>query len=300
MPNASCPASNETRLQLVLPVPICEPFPEEKHNEPKKWLALIKSIISFLTKTQKYSAHAFLAFFGLHISTVVLPGLGLSAASSQEYFEMTRNVYLAPLFEVPFVYGAAAVHVFSGVLERILRLITSSKKQVFSERTLIIKDVRRDDIGLGGLGSIFGFGFKKSWISSTVPALTPLTFSGYVLSIVLAYHTWKMKWAPTLVDGGSSLITMRYVTHYLSPSLNGRIVAVFNYSMLALLLWVSFYHIVSGLFKYRRQFSSRAKKMAYVVITVFTTLSFISIGRLSRWPVETGFMGAQFNKYLLK
>lgn len=301
MSHVLSPASTQALLREVAPLPINGPPPNEYKEKPKKESNLIKTIVSFLLKTQKYSAYGFLAFFGLHISsTVVAPGLGVSMGASQDYFEITRNIYLLPLFEYPIVHCCAFIHVFSGIGIRVLRLISASKKhRVVAERDIIIQDERRDDIGLGGIGSIFGFGFKKSWISSTFPSLTPLTFSGYVMGTALAYHTWKMKWAPTLVDGDSSLITLSYVTHYLHRAVNGKTLAAFNFVMLGLLLWVSLYHVVSGLFKFRRQFSPRAKKIAYGIITVFTSLSLISIGRMMLWPLDLGFMGKQFNKYLV-
>lgn len=288
-------------LQQVAPLPMNELVPEESADAPKKQPKLVKSIISFLLKAQKYSAYGFLAFFGLHASSVVVaPALGISSTGIQDYFEMTRAVYLSPLFEYPVVHGCALAHVFSGVSIRILRLLSSQRtKRATAERDIVIQDVQREDIGLGGIGSIFGFGFKKSWISSTIPSLTPLTFSGYVLSVGLLYHMWKMKWRPIIVDGDSSLVTLNFITHYLSPEINGKGWAAFNLAMLGLLLWVSFYHMVSGLFKYRRQVSSRAKKIAYGIITAFTTMSFISIGRFMLWPLDVSFIGKQFNKYLL-
>lgn len=302
MRNVLSPTSTPTLLKQVSPLPINELLPDEDAKPVKKEAGIVKRIASFLLKAQKYSAYAFLGFFGLHISaTVVAPGLGVSQKSFQDCFEMTRSIYMLPIFEYPFVYGAAAIHLSSGIIVRALRFIESEKRRgVIHERNIVIQDERREDIGLGGIGSIFGFGFKKSWISQTIPSLTPLTFSGYITAIVLGYHTWKMKWAPMLVDGDSSLISLNFITHYLNQSINGRSLAIFNFGMLALLLWVSFYHIVSGLFRYRRQFSSRAKKIAYGVITVFTSLSFIGIGRFVLWPLELGFIGSQFNKYLMK
>lgn len=296
--------SNRTEAQLhqVAPLPITEPFPEDTIPVSRKHRNILQSIISVLLKTQKYAAYGFLSFFGLHISsTVVTTGLGINATLSQNYFEMARAIYSRSFFEYIFVYGCGIVHVLSGVIVRMLRFVSFlQKKSVTTERDIIINDERTKDIDSEGLWSIFGYGFKKLWIFSTIPSLNPLTFSGYVMATALSYHLWKMKWAPTLVDGDTALINLKYVTHYLSRSVNGTALAALNLSMLALLLWVSFYHIFSGLFKYRRQFSSKAKKIAYGVISVFTTLSLLSIRRLMLWSVETGFIGAQFNKYLMR
>lgn len=284
-------------LRHIVPEPLEQLAPEPGSPDPAAKPQLWKSIIKILSGVQKYSAYGFLGFFGLHIaSTVVVPGLGINAGTSQEIFEMSRNVYLGYLFEPIAVYGAAIVHMASGVALRVCRLASSPRAR--KENDIIIKDGARDDIGLGGIGTVIGLGFKKSWISLTFPSFTPLTFSGYVMAASLGFHCLKMRLGPMQIDGDSSLVTLHYVTHYLRQSFYGRYGTALNTVMLALLLWVSFYHIVSGLFKYRKQFSLRAKKIAYGVIGTFTALSFISILRLRKWDLEVGFIGDQFAKYL--
>ncbi|GEQ68687.1 hypothetical protein JCM33374_g2355 [Metschnikowia sp. JCM 33374] len=290
-------------LTPVVPQPIEQVFSDIKNasSEPsKKNRELIRKVLQALQKTQKYSAYAFLAFFGLHISSVVVaPALGVSAEKSQDFFEMSRAVYMNPLFEYPITYAAAGVHVACGVFARVVRsLFSPAKKLSRKERDIVIHDQHRDDIGLGGIGTILGLGYKKSWISSKMPALTPLTFSGYVMAGALAYHFYRMKYGAVVVDGDSALVTLNFVTHYLHQSFYGRLGALFNYAMLGLLSWVSFYHTISGLFKYRRQFSLRARKIAYTVIGVFSGLSFIAMTRFRSWDLETGFVGKQFAKYL--
>lgn len=292
-------------LTQVAPEPLDFILPDEESSEslasPRPKLpGYLKRILLALGKAQKYSAYGFLAFFGLHLSSsIVAPAIGVPAEKCQEFFEMTRAVYLLPLFEYPIVFGCAGIHVASGFAVRVLRLLMSKQKvRRARESQIIIQDDYRDDIGLGGLGTILGLGFKKSWISANFPSFTPLTFSGYVMALALGFHVYKMRLAPAAIDGDSSLINLNFVTHYLHQSFYGKVGALFNYSMLALLLWVSLYHMVSGLFKYRRQFSLRAKKIAYGVIGFFTGLSLISITRLRLWPLDLGFIGTQFAKYL--
>lgn len=278
-----------------LELPLLNPTDANPYN-PKKHVW--KRILGKLGQIQKYSAYGFLGFFGLHItSTVFAPGLGVNLNRCQELFEMCRNVYLGPLFEYSAIYATAGVHVAAGIAMRLLRG-PGSRKAAGAKSEVIIKDGERDDIGLGGVGSLLGLGYKKSWISTHFPSLTPLTFSGYIMLGALGYHFFKMKLAPMLVDGDSSLITLRYVTHYLRQSYYGPVGQAFNYGMLILLVGLSFYHIVSGLFKYRRQFKIRAKKIAYGIIGTCTVLSLISMARLSRWNLETGFMAKQFALYL--
>ncbi|KAM9928829.1 hypothetical protein OXX59_001589 [Metschnikowia pulcherrima] len=290
-----------SNLTQVLPQPLERAFSENSSsNEPsKKNRELIKKVLLALQKAQKYSAYGFLAFFGLHVSSVVVaPALGINAGKCQDFFEMTRAIYLSPLFEYPATYITAGVHVMSGFMARLVRSFSSPKKLSRAERDIVIKDQHRDDIGLGGIGTVLGLGYKKSWISAHFPALTPLTFSGYVMATALGYHLYRMKIGALLVDGDSALINLNFVTHYLHQSFYGKAGAVLNYFMLGLLSWVSFYHTISGLFKYRRQFSLRARKIAYTVIGLFSGLSFIAITRMKRWDLDTGFVGRQFAKYL--
>lgn len=282
---------NDLRTVVPEPVEVIPPNPPQKHY--------LHRIIAFLQKTQKYSAYGFLTFVGLHVSSVVVaPALGIHAGRCQEFFEMTRAVYLSPLFEYPIIFLASGVHLAAGVATRALRGMTPKKRIKRRESDILIHDARRDDIGLGGLGTIFGLGFKKSCISSHFPSFTPLQVSGYVMALALGYHVYKMRFAPAMIDGDSSLINLNFVTHYLRQSFYGIRGVVLNNTMLALLSWVSFYHMVSGLFKYRRQFSLRAKKIAYTVISLFTGLSFVAATRMRVWELDTGFIGRQFGKYL--
>ncbi|KAF3988439.1 hypothetical protein FT663_03291 [Candidozyma haemuli var. vulneris] len=288
-------------LRQVVPDPLDEIYPEDEPQyvpePPKKtWVHKASSI---LLNVQKYSAYGFLGFYGLHTaSTVIVPGLGISQATCQDIFEMCRNVYMAPLLEPAMVNLTAVLHIGAGLALRLVRMVARRKKAQKRERDIIIKEEDRDDIGLGGIGTIFGLGFKKSWISSNFPSFTPLTFSGYVFTAALAYHYAKMKLGPVAIDGDSSLVTLSYVTHYFQQSHLGQVGCWLNYGMLALVSWVSFYHVVSGLFKYRRQFSLRAKKIAYGVIAFLTGLSVVSMTRMRHWELEVGFLGKQFAKYL--
>lgn len=285
-------------LQQVVPQPEEAAIPDVP--PPRKYPAYMRKLVALFSSVQKYSAYTFLAFFGLHItSTVVVPGLGVSATKCNDIFEMCRSVYFGPGMESVFVYGAAGLHVASGLAVRLLRQFSRHKTQKRPpKKDLVIRDPSRDDIGLGGLATLWGLGYKRSWISTHFPTFTPLTFSGWVMAAAATYHWAKMRWAPLLVDGDSALVTLLYVGHYLHRSPYGRWGRGLNTAMLALLVWVSFYHSVSGLFKYRRQVSARAKKIAYGVIGVMTGLGAIAVGRMSLWPLEGGFVGRQYGRYL--
>lgn len=230
-------------------------------------------------------------------STVILPGLGIPTSTTHECFEMARNVYMGPVTEPLLVAAPAIVHVTCGILLRGIRMATAPAKRP-RERDIVIQDESRDDIGLGGLATIVGLGYKKSWISTNFPSLTPLSASGYVLAAAVGYHYFRMKWSPAAIDGDSSLITLAYVTHYLRDPNWLFLGKLFNGGMLLILLWGSFYHIVSGILRYRRLLSMRARKNAYGVIAVLTGLSVISLTRFARWDLHTGFIGRKFASYL--
>lgn len=284
-------------LAAVEPQPI--ELPEDTLKPIPRKKSVLAQVAAQLVKIQKFSAYGFLGFVGLHATTVVvLPGLGIGLQRNQEVFEMTRNIYLSPLFEWPFVVGTVLVHVTSGVCLRFITPYIRRTVRPRKENEIIIKDGRRDDIGLGGVGTILGLGFKKSWISSTFPSLTPLSFSGYIMAVSLGFHYYFMRYLPATVDGDLLLITLKYVTHYLRQSSLGRPGTLLNTMMLLTLLYASFYHMVTGMFKYRRQFSMRAKKIAYSVIGSLSLLSAVSIFRFRVGTLDTGFMGRQFAKYI--
>lgn len=280
-------------LREITPEPLNH-IDEPATPRKRPWL---RKAASVLLQIQKYLAYGFLAFYGIHVTlTVVLPGLGVLPSVAQDFFEMGRNVYMGPM-EPLFVGIPAVLHLSSGILLRGIRMATQ-KPRPQRETDIIIRDGNRDDIGLGGLGTVVGLGYKKLWISSRFPGLTPLAVSGYVLAAALAFHYWKMRWLPALVDGDSSLVTLAYVTHYLRGHVVGHVTSAFHAFMLLALLWGSFYHIVSGLFKYRRQLSLAAKKKAYAIIAVLTLLSAISVFRIRSWDLQTGFLAKAFARYL--
>lgn len=263
------------------------------HSQNDVWL---RKIIRVLTPIQKYSSMGFASFLGLHVTSVaILPGLGVPLAESQQVFEMARALYKwAPLEK--FILISVGIHVFSGIGLRIARTVlgTRRKKRNTFEP---IKSPQDDDIGLGGITSLLGLGYRRSWISTQFPGLSPLSFSGYVLLPLIAFHYYKFVMRPLQVDGDAALVNLHYVTYVLKGSAWGPIGNWINTLMLAGLVWVGMYHAVSGVMRYQRWFSAKSRKWGYVVINSAAALAIVSITRLRMLKLDTDYVGRRFLAY---
>lgn len=281
-------------LREILPIPVeLEPVDERKAKSGLQWLP-------GLMRTHRYSAYTFLGFLGIHATSVMLvPVLPIEPGIKQEVFEMARSVYHSLPQVENVVLGAALTHVVTGIWMRILRRKKSKPrhKQLLQEPP-IISDPTRSDIGLGGITSLLGLGFKKSWISQQVPGLSPLAFSGYVLIPFLLVHFAKFRWLPIFVDGDLSLVNLEYITYYLthSPIRGGNVLNAFN---LITLVWVTLYHVVSGMLRYNHKYSVNWKRFGYLLINSFTAVGLFAIWKYRSNSVEsTGFIATTFKKYL--
>lgn len=295
---------------------------EEKQENRRIWrISMIKKIIPYFIKIQKYSAYSMMGFLGIHLtSVIVIPGLGIPIKICQEFFEMGRNIYHGiPCFEETMIIGMSFIHVLSGISLRFLRNRLNSDKQIMnktkqqnhnhnhnqiSNGETIIHDDRRDDIGLGGITGLIGLGYRKSKISMIWPNMNPLQFSGYLLIPLVGYHFLKFRQIPIWIDDDSSLINLNYISYVLNKSpLSGsmmtKIGKSFNWMMLIGLCWNGMYHFTSGWLKIGKKFSINWKKLAYLIINGITLLGIISLSRLSKLKInESGFLGKLFMKYI--
>ena len=275
-----------------LPDPTFNAHSPHSHNDP--WL---RKIIRVLVPIQKYSSMGFASFLGLHVTSVaIIPGLGAPLPESQQIFEMGRALYQwAPVEK--FIFISLGIHVVSGISLRIARTVlgTRRKKRNSFEP---IKSPEDDDIGLGGITSLLGLGYRRSWISTQFPGLSPLSFSGYVLMPLLAYHYYKFRLRPLQVDGDSSLVNLHYVAYVLKGSVWGHIGNWVNTLLLAGLVWVTMYHWVTGVMRYQRWFSARSRWWGYVVINSVRELGMVSITRLRMLKLDTDYVGRHFMAYV--
>lgn len=284
-------------LKEILPVPVeIEILDHEKKEKPGfQW-------IHGLGKIHRYSAYCFLGFLGIHATSVVLvPVLPIEPGIKQDVFEMARGIYHSLPQVENVVLGAGISHVVAGMLSRILRSRTKSqnkRKLQLLQQSPIITDPTRSDIGLGGITSLLGLGFKKSWISLKIPGLSPLAFSGYILIPFLLVHFTKFRWLPISLDGDLSLINLNYITYYLnhSPIRGGNVINIFN---LIMLVWLTLYHVVSGMLTFNHKYSVNWKRFGYFVINTFSAIGLFAIWKYKANTVDsTGFIATTFKKYL--
>lgn len=277
-------------------------LPEKSHDEHVHKPVLTR-ILKMLVQTQKYLAYTLTCFLGLHLTLVIaVPGVGAPLSVAQEVFEMARNVYHGvPYFEELAILGAAGVHITAGIGIRWIRALLRPKKRphkaTHSADGPMITDLTRDDIGLGGITSIIGLGYRRLWISKQFPTVSPLAFLGYVLVPLAAYHYLKFRLAPCWVDGDLSLVSLNYVTHYLRESLLGYAGQVLNTAALALLVWTGLYHTTSGLLRLTHKFSANWKRLGYFVINGGCVAALVAVYRIRGMGLDLGFMGRQFSAY---
>ncbi|CUM63037.1 uncharacterized protein PRCAT00000600001 [Priceomyces carsonii] len=290
-------------LHEIAPTPINLSLEEQIPSSETNVSPFLKKLLLYLLKIQKYSAYTFTGFLGLHLTSVVIvPGLFAPLSIAQDVFEMSRAVYQSvPNFENIAIIGSSMLHVISGIGIRLIRAKLRQNKTHKNPAVMepIITDTERDDIGLGGITALIGLGYKKSWIATKFPTLTPLSFSGYCLLPLVGYHFFKFRYLPVSIDGDSSLINLEYISYYLTHSSLKNLGNRINYFMIVMLLWVMSYHSVSGLLKYNKKYSLTAKKCGYVIINSITVVGLLSLSRFRGLTVDSsGYFAKQFIKYL--
>lgn len=292
---------NPVSLEEVLLTELLHP--EKSHRDEHPHRPILTRILKTLVLTQKYLAYTITCFLGLHLTLVIaVPGLGAPLSVAQEVFEMARNVYHGmPYFEELAIMGAAGIHIVSGIGIRWLRATLRPKKRphkaTHSADGAVITDLTRDDIGLGGIASVVGLGYRRLWISKQFPTVSPLAFLGYILVPLVAYHFAKFRLAPCWVDGDLSLVNLNYVTHYLGESNLGYSGCVLNTAALSLLVWTGLYHATSGMLRFTHKFGANWKRLGYVVINGGCLVALVAVYRMRSMGLDLGFMGRQFSAY---
>lgn len=262
-------------------------------NGVDEWL---KRLVRILVPVQKISSVGFASFLGIHLtSVVVVPGLGIPLPESQQIFEMARALYQWAPFE-NIILGCAGVHIAAGIGLRLARTILGTRKL----KRRGYRPIHRpddEDIGLGGITSLLGLGYRRSWISTVIPSMSPLAFSGYASIPLVLFHYFKFRLRPVSIDGDSALVNLHYVPFVLKGSAWGTLGNWINVLSLGALVWVVLYHWVSGVMRYQGWFSPASKKWGYFVISTISVLGAISMGRLSRLPLDMDFAGKRFMLY---
>lgn len=259
-------------------------------------------VVPLLRRAQRYSAYGFLLFLGIHACLVLLvPALPLSSGLlASQTFAMARAVYLdTPGVEPLLVIGSAAVHITCGVCLRIWRAFRAASPPRRAPRAnVVIKDGARPDVGLGGMSALLGLGYRTAWIARQVPGMLPLSFSGYILALLVTIHACKFRGVPYYVDGDSSSVGLEYVAYSLAQ--NRRAAAVANSCLLYALVTVAAYHVILGWLRFTRRHTLRWKRAGYVGIVSTVVLAWSSLSNIKHWyalDALQGFLGKAYARY---
>ncbi|KAI0401658.1 hypothetical protein F4802DRAFT_579348 [Xylaria palmicola] len=190
--------------------------------------------IFYLTRIQRYSSYTFTFFAGLHFTnTSLIPLIYRSVPYSDPFLLMTRELYQTRLTEPLLVALPALAHVVSGLAIRLLRR-NQNKKRYYGDAN----------------PGFWSSAHTKTTLSSATshassfriwPALSNISTSGYVFTVLMASHVAMNRVVPILVDGDSSNIGLEFVAHGFARH------ALSSYAAYALLLSVGVGHMVWGM-----------------------------------------------------
>lgn len=247
---------------------------------------------SLLRDVQRWTAYGAVSFAAVHWASVGLIPAIAPRPVAQQVFEMARALYLNDVGDM--VLGVSVVgHIVLGITLRITRWFYRRQRSMGNggkSRTKTPIHESELAIGLGGVGSLLGLGYKRSWISQVVPLLNPISLSGYLTIIPLAYHVYKFRLAPILVDGDSNMISLDFVGYYLGLWV--------NWVMLVGLGFVGTYHFVSGGLWMQRKYGATWKKIGYGVLVGVWTMATVLLIRLLAIEDTAGFIAKTFTRYL--
>ncbi|QPG74928.1 hypothetical protein FOA43_002266 [Brettanomyces nanus] len=292
-------------LQQVPPEPIQPEILEKAPGIPitspsNTQTPFLSHSISVLAFIQKYSVIPFSLFTFIHLSGVVITPALFGIDPGNEVIDIGREVYQTSLTE-PIIIGSVISHASSGILLNLFRRILRYKKYGSSryipkeEKSTIkttkdkeeVKDVNE---GLGGLSSFLGLGSKKA-LTYRLFGISPISFSGYILCVLLSAHVIKLRFNPLQVDGDSSYVDLSYLSYCISKV--GAIIPVYT-----LFVFTGAYHMITGANRFFKLFSKKARKVAYFGIYSLSFLAFVSLIRIARMDPVTGTMAARFHEYL--
>lgn len=158
-----------------------------------------------MSRIQRYSSYATGVFAALHVLNVsLLPAITRSAASSETFLLMTRELYQTPLTEPLLVALPVFAHVGSGIALRLLRRWQNMKRYGGSTPGMYALHQMRD----AWAGRAVGASAARLW-----PSLSYISVSGYALSLFYGAHVFVNRVLPLAVEGDSSNVGLAYVAH---------------------------------------------------------------------------------------
>lgn len=234
---------------------------------------------------QRYTVLPFSIFTLIHVSSVVVAPTLFGTDVANQMITMGRELYQVPLVEIGMLVSIGA-HLLSGVslnlLRRYLRYLkygTARQRVPRGARNEYKRtdgdEVRDVDAGLGGISAFLGLGARKA-LSWRLLGLSPLSFSGYALTLLLAGHVYYERVEPLIVHGESGFVDLGFVSKALHEK--GSTVAV---SLLLLVLTAS-YHLSTGWNWLMGKFKPRDRMLCYCTIGILGTLAASTLSILSR------------------
>ncbi|VVT54735.1 uncharacterized protein SAPINGB_P004225 [Magnusiomyces paraingens] len=220
------------------------------------------TLLRVLFGIQRYSAYTFTGFLGLHLTSVVLaPAFSYDAGNASLLF--TNTIYQSPLVEPILVTGSLALHITSGIVLRIIKVLRSKRL------------------------------YESYWTAISKPTL--LAYAGYAATPLVLGHFYVTRYLPLSILGDSSLISLDYVAHSIADH-----PAMAIGSMLTMLT-LTLYHTVYGWRRWLNIYK-RPKLLSgpglFVVSGIL--LGVASLARLAAHGPAIGWVASQYDKVLGK
>lgn len=170
------PEPVEVTLENV-PVPLATPRGrEDPHNYLTRTVGLLRTV-------QRWSALPLLAFATVHVTAVVVVPALCGPEAGDAAVSISRDLYQTPLGETILALSAGA-HLCAGIALQIARRLFTAKHN-----------------------------HGEPWWRLR---FQPVRLSGWILTVLLAGHVWKLRWRPFLVDADSAFVDSRYLAWLLA------------------------------------------------------------------------------------
>lgn len=231
-----------------------------------------------VTRIQKYSSYAFLAFSSLHITnTSIIPLLTRSVSSSDSYLLLTRPYYQTLPLEPLLVTLPLLSHIVSGFLLRLHRR-NQTLKRTGAAHVSVAERLRR------GL---------KVW-----PEVSWASLSGYLLVPLVYGHIAVNRIIPLVVEGGSSGVGLGFVAHGFARH------PVLAWTSYSALLGTAVGHMVWGVVKWmgwgprgsERERRSRRWSINGAVAVITGVWAAGGLGVIARGGADEGWVGKGYDE----
>lgn len=243
---------------------------------------LVERAIRVASFVQKFTVLPFSLFTMLHLSSVVVTPAVFGVEAGNDMIVMGRELYQIPAVELGILISVSC-HVIGGIsanlLKKYLRYLKyGTSKKAKSNVSLSKKSDDRGqpdiDEGLGGVASLLGLGTRKS-LTARWFGVSPLSFSGYLLLLLLAGHVYYERVGPLLAHGDSGFVDLGFVSKAMHQK--GAQVGI----SLFLLVATGSYHISAGWNWFLKKFKTHDRICSYATISVLSILALSALSKIS-------------------